>query len=149
MLKEYWKEVAILGLCGVILASHFGPLRPEPETVTRVQVKYREKVQVVYKDKIVYREKVTTKPDGTRIEEKETSQTETRKDEHTKEKRQDKVVVEKQPKPRFIIGLTYDMINAQYNGQAGVRIADLPFHLILSVHGPRLGLGLGLSIEIP
>ena len=149
MLKEYWKEVAILGLCGVILASHFGPLRPQPETVTRVQVQYRDRVQTVYKDKIVYKEKITTKPDGTRIEEKETSQTETNKQERTKEKNKEKVVVEKQPKPRFLLGVTYDAVNAQYNGQAGIRIADLPFHLILSLHGPRLGLGIGLSIEIP
>lgn len=148
MLREYWKEVAILGLCGVILASHFGPLRPEPEVLERVQVEYRDRVETVYQDRIVYKEKVTTKPDGTRIEEKETSQTETRQKEKTKEKKEDKVVVEKQPKPRFLLGLTYDLVNSQYNGQAGIRIADLPFHLMVSVHGPRLGLGLGLSIEL-
>lgn len=149
MIKEYWKEIAILGLCGVVLASHFGPLRPEPETVTRVQVQYRDRVQTVYKDKIVYREKIITKPDGTRIEEKETSQTETNKQERTKEEKHEKVIVEKQPKPRFLLGVTYDVVNVQYNGQAGIRIADLPFHIILSLHGPRLGLGLGLSVEIP
>jgi hypothetical protein len=149
MIKEYWKEIAILGLCGVVLSSHFGPLRPEPETVTRVQVQYRDRVQTVYKDKIVYREKIITKPEGTRIEEKETSQTETSKQERTKEEKHEKVIVEKQPKPRFLLGVTYDVVNVQYNGQAGIRIADLPFHIILSLHGPRLGLGLGLSVEIP
>jgi hypothetical protein len=149
MIKEYWKEIAILGLCGVILSSHFGPLRPEPETVTRVQVQYRDRVQTVYKDKIVYREKVVIKPDGTRIEEKETSQTETREQEHTKEKNKKNVIVKKQPKPRFLLGVTYDIVNAQYTGQVGVRIADLPFHIIASLHGPRIGLGLGFSIEIP
>jgi hypothetical protein len=148
MIKEYWKEIAILGLCGVVLSSHFGPLRPKPETVTRVQVQYRDRVQTVYKDKIVYREKIIIKPDGTRIEEKETSQTETSKQERTKEEKHEKVIVEKQPKPRFLLGVTYDIVNAQYNGQTGIRIADLPFHIIVSLHGPRLGLGLGLSVEI-
>lgn len=148
MIREYWKEIAILGLCGVILASHFGPLRPEPEIETRVQVEYRDRVQTVYKDRIVYREKITTKPDGTRIEEKETSQTETREKEKTKEKKEEKVVVEKHPKPRFNLGVTYDILNQQYNASAGVRVADLPLFLQVSLHGPRWGLGLGLSVEL-
>lgn len=148
LLRQYWKEVAILGLCGVILASHYGPLRPEPEVLERVQVEYRDRVQVVYKDKIVYREKVITKPDGTRIEEKETSREETKKEEEEHSKKDEIVRLEKHPKPRFNIGLTYDILNQQYNGSVGVRIADLPFFLQASLHGPRWGLGLGLSVEL-
>lgn len=148
LLKQYWKEVAILGLCGVILASHYGPLRPEPEVLERVQVEYRDRIQVVYKDKIVYREKVITKPDGTRIEEKETSREETKKEEEEHTKKDEIVRLEKHPKPRFNIGLTYDIVNQQYNGSVGVRIADLPLFLQASLHGPRWGLGLGLSVEL-
>jgi len=149
MIKEYWKEVAILGLCGVILASHFGPLQPEPEVLERVQVEYRDRVQVVYKDKVVYREKVITKPDGTRIEERETSREETKKKEEEHSKKDEIVRLEKHPKPRFNVGVTYDILNQQYNATAGVRIADWPFFLQASLHGPRWGLGLGLSVEIP
>lgn len=143
-----WKEVAILGLCIFILLMRFGPLRQEPEVRERVRVEYRDRVQVVYKDKVVYKEKVTTKPDGTTIVERTESKEKSEKNKEEQTRKDEKVVVEKQPKPRYRIGLTYDLVQQQYNGQAGVRIADLPFFLEASVHGPRLGLGIGFSFEI-
>lgn len=147
ILQKYWKEVAILGLCLFILTMRFGPLQPEPEVLERVQVEYLDRVQVVYKDRVVYKEKVITKPDGTRIEERTESREETKKEKTENSKKEEVVVLEKHPKPRFSLGLTYDPFNNQYNATAGVRIADLPFFLQASLHGPRLGLGLGLSIE--
>lgn len=149
ILKEYWKEVAILGLCALILTMRFGPLQPEPKVLERVQVEYRDRIQVVYKDRVVYKEKITTKPDGTRIEERTNSREETKKEETEHKKKNEIVRAENHPKPRFNLGLTYDILNQQYNAIVGVRIADLPFFLQTSLHGPRWGLGLGLSVEIP
>lgn len=149
VLGTRWKEVAILGLCIFILLMRFGPLQPQPEVIERVRVEYRDKVQVVYKDKIVYKEKVTTKPDGTKIVERTESKEKSEKNQEEQTKKNEEVVIEKHPKPRYKLGLTYDLVNRQYNGQVGVRIADLPFFLEASVHGPNWGLGLGLSVEIP
>jgi hypothetical protein len=148
MIKQYWKEVAILGLCIFILIMRFGPLQPEPEVLERVQIEYRDRVQVVYKDKIVYREKVITKPDGTRIEERTESREQAKEENKENNKKESVVVVEKHPKPRYTIGVTYDILNAQYNGQIGLRLADLPIFLQASLHGPRWGLGVGFSIEL-
>ena len=148
MILERWKEVAILGLCILILVMRFGPLQPEPEVLERVQVEYRDRVQVVYKDKIVYKEKIITKPDGTRIEERTESREETKEKEKERDKKKDEQVVVKHPKPRYTLGLTYDLVNKQYNGQVGLRIADLPVFLQASLIGPAWGLGLGLSIEL-
>ena len=148
MILERWKEVAILGLCILILVMRFGPLQPEPEVLERVQVEYRDRVQVVYKDKIVYKEKVITKPDGTRIEERTESREETKEKEKERDKKKDEQIVVKHPKPRYTLGLTYDLVNKQYNGQVGLRIADLPVFLQASLIGPAWGLGLGLSIEL-
>ena len=148
MILERWKEVAILGLCILILVMRFGPLQPEPEVLERVQVEYRDRVQVVYKDKIVYKEKIITRPDGTRIEERTESREETKEKEKERDKKKDEQVVVKHPKPRYTLGLTYDLVNKQYNGQVGLRIADLPVFLQASLIGPAWGLGLGLSIEL-
>lgn len=148
MIKQYWKEGAILGLCIFILSMRFGPLQPEPEVLERVQVEYRDRVQVVYKDRVVYKEKVTTKPDGTKIEERVSSREETKKEDTEHNKKEEVVVLKYHPKPRYTIGVTYDLLNAQYNGQVGVRIADFPLFIQASLHGPRWGLGLGLSVEI-
>lgn len=148
MIQQHWKEVAILGLCILILTMRFGPLQPEPEVLERVQVEYRDRVEVVYKDKIVYKEKVTTKPDGTRIEERTESREETDKKVDSHDKKEEVVVLEKHPKPRYTVGLNYDLLNKQYSGQVGLRIADLPLFLQAFVVGPNIGLGLGLNIEI-
>lgn len=147
ILMQYWKEVAILGLCILILTIRFGPLQPEPQVLERVQVEYIDRTQVVYKDKVVYKEKVITKPDGTRIEERTESREETEKKVEEHNKKDEIVRLEKHPKPRFTLGLTYDVLNQQYNATAGARIADLPLFLQASLHGPRWGLGLGLSLE--
>lgn len=148
MIREYWKEVAILGLCIFILTMRFGPLQPEPEVLERVQVEYRDRVQVVYKDRVVYRTKIVTKPDGTRIEERTESREESEKKIEDHNKKEEVLVVKNHPKPRYTLGLTYDLLNRQYNGQVGLRIADLPVFLQASLIGPNWGLGLGISIEI-
>jgi hypothetical protein len=146
---QHWKEGAILGLCAFILLMRFGPLQPEPEVLERVQVEYRDRVQVVYKDRVVYKERVITKPDGTRIEERTESREQTKEKEKERDRKKDEQVVVKHPLPRYTVGVTYNLLDKEYQAQVGLRLANTPFFLQAFISGPRGGLGLGLTLEMP
>jgi len=151
-------------LAGALLGAYFRPPVQETTVVTRWRTKVvtevKEVEKIVTKDVVKWRERTTTKPDGTtivevcRIGESSTSSSQEVTNTTSSEEEKVSVVTTKTtPLARYRIGLgssllavtePYDLGNYRLTGEA--RIGDWPVWAGVWVQGD-LSFGVGLSYE--
>ena len=135
ILSKFWKEAAIVILCGLCLVLTYGR---KPEIEIREVVKIEEKVVTKVETVVTWRERmkektrVTTKPNGTRVEERiitvqrDGAATQNQSQEAERTKEESKSMVARDKKTRYLLGLDTNLARDSVGAGLGMRLADTP-----------------------
>lgn len=142
---KYWRE----GIIAILIFGYVLPSTPQAEIRTVVEVKEVVKEVVKWKTRSVDKERIVTKPDGTKIEERiksDTASGESNK-ESTTEKKEEVEVAVSGKKAQYGLGVDLGQDLKDYGLSARARLGESALWL-KGGYSPKRGISLGLELEL-